>query len=88
MARLANQLMGLRTRLERRNIHSARERLQHYLALNVGADGRTVVLPGTVKELAADIGLTHEAVYRELADMTNDGEIKRSKAKITLLRGK
>ncbi len=74
MARLANQLMGLRTWLERRNIHSAREPLQRYLALNVGADGRTAVLPGTVKELAADIGLTHETVYRELADVTKDGQ--------------
>ncbi len=62
MARLANQLMEARTRLERRNINSARERVRHYLALNVGADGRTVKVPGTLKELAADLGLTHEAM--------------------------
>ena len=86
MARLAQQLMDLRTRLERRNIHSARDRLRHYLAINAGADGRTVVLPGTLKELAADIGLTHEALYRTLARMAADGEIKRFKDKIRLLR--
>ncbi len=85
-ARLANQIMDLRTRLERRNIHSARERLQHYFAVNVGADGRTVKLPGTVKELAADLGLTHEAVYRALAAMANDGELRRVKGGIRLMR--
>ena len=86
MARLANQLMELRTRLERRNIHSARERLQHYFAVNAGADGRTVKLTGTVKELAADLGLTHEVVYRTLARMVADREIKRSKNEIRLMQ--
>ena len=77
-AMLAHQIMSLRTRLERRNIHSARDRVRHFLALNVGADGRTVDLPGTLKELAADLGLTHEALYRTLARMEADGEIKRT----------
>ncbi len=86
MARLANQLMEVRTRLERRNINSARERVRHYLALNVGADGRTVKLPGTLKELAADLGLTHEAMYRTFARMASDGELKRVNGKIRLLR--
>jgi CRP/FNR family transcriptional regulator, dissimilatory nitrate respiration regulator len=76
-AMLAQQVMKLRTRLERRNIHSARDRVLHFLAVNAGADGRTVVLLGTLKELAADLGLTHEALYRTLARMETDGEIKR-----------
>ena len=70
--------MALRTRLERRNIHSARDRVRHFLSLNVGADGHTVDLPGTLKELAADLGLTHEALYRTLARMQADGEIERT----------
>lgn len=86
MARLANQLMEVRTRLERRNIHSARERLRHYLVLHAGPDGRTIKLPGTVKELAADVGLSHEAVYRTLASMAADREISLSKNLIKLLR--
>ena len=68
-AMLAQHVMTLRTRLERRNIHSARERIRHFLTVNVGADGRTVALAGTLKELAADLGLTHEALYRSLARM-------------------
>jgi CRP-like cAMP-binding protein len=84
MARLGHQVMTLRTLLERQSIRSARERVRHYLAVNVGADGRTVVLPGTLKELAADLGLSHEALYRTLARMAADREIKRLPGAIRL----
>ena len=73
----AHQIMTLRTRLERRNIHSARDRVRHFITVNIGPDGRTIVFPGTLKELAADLGLTHEALYRTLAHMEADGEIER-----------
>jgi len=85
-ARLARQVMTLRTRLERRNIHSARDRVRHYLTVNAGADGRTVVLPGTLKDLAGDLGLTHEALYRTLARMAAEGEITRTDGVIRLAR--
>lgn len=85
-AMLARQVMKLRARLEQRNIRSARERIRHYLALNAGADGRTVALYGTLKELAAELGLTHEALYRSLAALERSGEIKRTKGKIILAR--
>lgn len=85
-AMLARQVMNLRTRIEQRNIRSARERVRHYLALNAGADGRTVELRGTLKDLAAELGLTHEALYRTLAALERLGEIRRGKAKIALLR--
>ncbi len=84
-ATLARQVMSLRTRIEQRNIRSARERLRHYLRVNAGADGRTVALPGTLKDLAAELGLTHEALYRTLAALERSGEIKRAKGKITLI---
>ena len=85
-ATLARQVMNLRTRIEQRNIRSARERVRHFLALNAGADGRTVDLPGTLKDLAAELGLTHEALYRTLAALERSGEIKRARGKITLAR--
>jgi CRP-like cAMP-binding protein len=87
-AMLARQVMTLRTRLERRNIHSARERIRHFLTVNVGVDGRTVALTGTLKELAADLGLTHEALYRSLARMEADGEIIRMPAAIRIGRAR
>lgn len=84
MAMLARRIMQLRARLEQRNIHTARDRVRHYLALNA-ADGLTVVVPGTLKDLAAELGLTHEALYRTLADMAADGEIERGRKTIKLI---
>ena len=87
-ATLAHQVMNLRTRIEQRNIRSARERVRHFLSVNAGADGRTVDLQGTLKDLAAELGLTHEALYRTLAALERSGEIKRAKGKITLVRAR
>jgi CRP/FNR family transcriptional regulator, dissimilatory nitrate respiration regulator len=83
---LARQVMELRTQLERRNIQSARDRVRHFLALNVGADGCTVALTGTVKNLAVELGLTHEALYRTLARMAAEGEIERDGDLIRFMR--
>lgn len=84
-AMLARQVMSLRTRLERRNINSARERVRHFLTVNVGKDGRTVTLSGTLKELAADLGLSHESLYRTLGRMEAEGEIRRVGAKLQIV---
>jgi CRP-like cAMP-binding protein len=84
-AMLARQVMTLRTRLEQRNIHSAHDRVRHYLAVHAGSDGRTVELAGTIKDLASELGLTHEALYRTLADMQTKGEIERLPGTIKLL---
>lgn len=81
-SRLAHELMALRTRLELRNIRSARGRVQNYLALNADADGGMIELQGTVKDLAAELGLTHEALYRMLRKLEAEGKIARAKGKI------
>jgi CRP-like cAMP-binding protein len=83
-ATLARQVMGLRTRLEQRNIRSARER--RYLVPNASADGDAVKLRGTVKDRASEFGLTHEALYPTLAALECAVEIRRTRGKITLLR--
>jgi len=87
-AMLARQVMTLRTRLEQRNIQSARDRVRHYLAVNLDPNGRAVVLPGTLKDIAVELGLTHEALYRTLAEMAADGEIERGKGIIRLMNMK
>jgi CRP/FNR family transcriptional regulator, dissimilatory nitrate respiration regulator len=85
-AMLAHQVMTLRTRLQQRNIRSARERVRQFLALNIGPDGRSVELHGTLKDLAAEIGLTHEALYRALAALERAGEVKRAGNRIMLVQ--
>lgn len=84
MATLARQVMNLRTRLQLLNIRSARDRIRDYMVLNAGP-GQAVSLPGTLKDLAADLGLTHEALYRTLASMAARGEIERSPGKLRAL---
>ena len=83
-AMLARQVMTLRTLLEQRNIHSARDRVRHYFAVNADRSGRTLKLSGTLKDIAAELGLTHEAFYRTLAEMSAEGEIERRKGMIRL----
>ena len=85
-AALAHQVMDLRTRIEQRNIRSARERVRHFLTLNAKTNGRVFELRSTLKDLAAELGLTHEALYRTLSALERSGEIRRDHNKITLLR--
>lgn len=84
MAMLAHQIHTLRARLEERNIGSARERLLHHFALVAGKDGRTVRVDGTLMDLAAEIGLSHEVLYRTLAALEKSGAIARTRSSIML----
>jgi CRP/FNR family transcriptional regulator, dissimilatory nitrate respiration regulator len=86
MALLAHEIHALRTRLEERNIRSARDRVLHHFALVAGKDGRTVLLDGTLMDLAAEIGLAHEVLYRTLAELEKAGVIARAGSQITLQR--
>ena len=67
-----------------RNIHSARERVFQHLLLAAVPDGRTVALDGPLQDVAADLGLTREAVYRTLAALEADGMISRREGTIVL----
>lgn len=84
VARLARQVQGLRSRLELRNIRSARERVFQYLLLVAGPDGRTVALDGQLQDMAADLGLTREAFYRTVAALEAEGVIARMEQAIVL----
>lgn len=78
MAAFAREIQLLRSRLEQRNIRSARDRVLQYLALAAGPGDRTVRLSGTLMDLASEIGLTHEALYRTLATLEKEGAITRT----------
>jgi CRP-like cAMP-binding protein len=84
MAALAHQVHALRARLEERNIRSARARVLHHLSLMAGKDDRTMRLNGTLLDLAEEIGLSHEALYRTLADLERAGIIRRTPSAIAL----
>ncbi len=83
-ADLARQVMALRSALALRDIRSARERLLAYLVAQAGADGRTVIIKGLLKDLAATVGLTPEVLYRTLAQLEAERIIRRGDGTITL----
>jgi CRP-like cAMP-binding protein len=83
-ASLARQLQALRTRLEMRNIRSAQSRVLHYLALIAGPDGRTITLDGPLQDIAGDLGMSREALYRALAKLEVAGHVVRTKTTIVL----
>lgn len=88
MSSLAHQVQELRTRLEQRNIRSARERVIQFLRISANVQDGSVHLQGTLKDLAAQIGISHEALYRALAALESEHAIARTKERIVLLGAK
>ncbi len=84
-ARLARQVRELRTQLELRNIRRAEERLLAALRLRADANG-AVTIGDTWKDLAAELGLTQEALYRALSRLERQGAIIRPATRTVLLR--
>ena len=84
MARLARQLQELRARMELRSIRSARERVLQYLRLHTGIHGRSIVIEGQLQDIAAEIGMTREALYRTLAALEAEGLLTRTETVIML----
>jgi CRP/FNR family transcriptional regulator, dissimilatory nitrate respiration regulator len=84
MAQLAHQLQELRARMELRNIRSARDRVLQYLRLRAGTHGRSIAIEGQLQDIAAEIGMTREALYRTLAALETEGHLTRTETAILL----
>lgn len=84
VALLSQQVRELRTRLELRSIRSARERILQYLYLRPGGAGGFIHLPAPLKDVAADLGLTHETFYRQLSALEKEGVIMRDGRRIRI----
>jgi CRP-like cAMP-binding protein len=84
LADMAHQVIELRQRVELMKVRSAKERLMLYLDSNAGPDGRTVKLRGQLQDIASDLGLTREALYRTLASLERAGAIERADGRILL----
>src|SRR6266566_6473742 len=72
LALMAHQVIDLRQRLELMKVRSAKERVMLYFDFNAGAGG-TVSLPGPLQDIASELGLTREALYRTLASLEQTG---------------
>jgi len=73
MRRLAAEVRKLRAQCERLSLHGAAERIAHYIEAE-GRDGR-LTLRQTRKSWAAELGITHEALYRALASLERAGQL-------------
>lgn len=73
MRRLAAEVRKLRAQCERLSLRSAADRIAHYIEAE-GRDGR-IELRQTRKAWAAELGLTHEALYRALAGLQRQGRV-------------
>ncbi len=79
---LAKEVRKLRAQCERLGLRSAAERVLHYIAAE-GGNG-TLVLNQSRKAWAAELGLTHEALYRTLARLRADGTLHIEGERLTL----
>lgn len=71
--RLAQEVRRLRARCERLSLKSAQARIFHYLETEVRAGEGAHI--SSRKAWAAELGLSHEALYRTLARLEKDGLI-------------
>lgn len=81
---LAGEVRRQRARSERLSLHSAAERILHYLETE-GIDG-VVTLNQSRKAWAAELGLSHEALYRTLRQLRDSDSIAIDGQRIALTR--
>jgi CRP-like cAMP-binding protein len=74
---LAQQIRKLRSQCERLSLHSAADRVFHYIE-SEGTDG-CLALSQSKKEWAAELGLTHESLYRTLSSLEKRGQLAMEK---------
>lgn len=73
------------SRQERLRLKLARDRVLHFLICE-GGTACTVTWPASMSELAEELGLEPETLYRTLASLEQEGLIKREKPCIHLIR--
>ena len=73
ITRLAREVHLLRSQCERLSLRRAADRIEHYIEAE-GEDGR-LELSRSRKAWAAELGLTHEVLYRTLASLRRSGKI-------------
>ena len=79
MALQGNRFSALSLSLELRSLRSARSRIMQFIRASTPAGSNR-----TLKNIADDLGLTHEVFYRTLAQLIKEGLVRRTKRSITL----
>jgi CRP-like cAMP-binding protein len=79
---LSQELRRVRAHAERLSLRTAEDRIIHFIETE-GTNGQ-LVLTQSKKSWAAEMGLTHEALYRTLRSMTEHGLLIISGARVQL----
>lgn len=82
---LSRQVRELRTLLEIRTIKAAPDRIIQYLRLQANPISGIFTVGTTLKDIAQELGLAHETLYRGLSDLEEEGKIKRDGRTIRLI---
>ena len=83
---LSRELRRMRAQSERLNLNSAAERILHYIETE-GGNG-AITLRQTRKAWAAELGLSHEALYRTLRRLRDEGVLHEEGNQIAFPPGK
>lgn len=75
IAMLNQEVKRLRAQCERLSMKGVKERLLHLIETE-GSEGR-FPLGGGLKSMAAELGVTHEALYRAVAELEKKGALRR-----------
>ena len=83
MGMLNKELKRLRAQCERLSLKSVRDRLLHLIE-SEGQVGRLPLGAG-LKSIALELGVTHEALYRTVAEMEKQGSLRRENGQLLVI---
>jgi CRP-like cAMP-binding protein len=81
---LSREIMRLRTQSERLGLKDIKSKLIHLIETD-GKQG-TLVLESDYKSLASELGITHEALYRTISKMADEGLIEKQPHSLKLIK--
>lgn len=84
MERFERKSRWLKSLIELRSIRSARERVLQYLLTLAGHSVTTLTFDRPLKNVASELGLSPEVLYRTLAQLEREGIIARARGQIML----
>ncbi|HHP7230343.1 MAG TPA: Crp/Fnr family transcriptional regulator [Xenococcaceae cyanobacterium] len=85
LRRFDRKSQSLKQLLELRSIRSARDRLLQYLLFSVSPEETTIVFDRSYKDIATELGLSPETLYRTLAELEREQIITRQGRQIELV---
>jgi CRP-like cAMP-binding protein len=85
IAMLNHEVKRLRAQCERLSLRGVKERLLHLIETE-GGEGRLPLGSG-LKSMAAELGVTHEALYRAVAELEKHGRLRRRENCLVVVGG-